>query len=110
MFLFRVILKRSNPLLQLLKGCQNILESVNLFCCEDGLHIESMDKSQICLLKLFMPKDSFKRYDYKKNNTIGINLKAINKALKFANKEEDMICIMQQSTDVLKVNIWNAKS
>lgn len=89
-----------------------ITENVNLEFLENGLYIQGMDNSQICIYDLNIDKDWFSMYEHTENSNFGINMIILAKILNVRNDnqkitiydENDKLSIEFESEEKNEIN------
>lgn len=87
-------------------------ESIVLNFSEDGVYIQGMDTSHICLFECKITNDWFDEYSYNVNNDnevgeIGISTKILGKVISTFNEEQVMEMEVNKKNDYLKLNFIN---
>lgn len=78
---FRVVVDSTDTLRKLLLLVNDLIEDVNMMFTEDGVRIQTMDSSHVCLTSVNVDKVHFKEYVMKQQVNIGIKLSNIIRVL-----------------------------
>tara|TARA_Y100000816_G_C26000904_1_gene522985 strand:+ start:179 stop:940 length:762 start_codon:yes stop_codon:yes gene_type:complete len=104
--------EKSEQFVHLFSNLKSITENVNIECLDDGLYIQGMDNSQICIYDLMIDKSWFTSYLNDENSVYGINMIIFSKILNIKNEnqkiiiydENDKFCVEFISEDIKEIN------
>ena len=83
--------EKTDLFVNLFTNLKFITENVNIECLEDGLYIQGMDNSQICIYELKIHKSWFNEYEYDENSIYGINMNILSRILSVKNDNQNII-------------------
>ncbi|MBI5228543.1 proliferating cell nuclear antigen (pcna), partial [Candidatus Micrarchaeota archaeon] len=68
----------------------NLVDEGSLEVTKNGLHLRTMDPSQIAMVDFLLPKEAFSGFDVEEERTVGINLVDLSKILARSRSEEKL--------------------
>ena len=78
----RVVFTSADIFLKVFTLLDELCDCVNLQFCENGIHINSMDSSHVCLVAVKFAKEYFEEYTIDSTITIGVKVSNLVKVLK----------------------------
>ncbi|CAG8500737.1 2026_t:CDS:2, partial [Cetraspora pellucida] len=76
---------------KVIKSAKELVSNVNIKFTEFGIRFINMNLAHVALILVFLELKSFKKYDYDKEETIGINLDYLNKILSQVKNKDTLI-------------------
>lgn len=83
--------EKTDLFVSLFTNLKLITENVNIECLEDGLYIQGMDNSQICIYDLKIHQSWFNVYQCDENSIYGINMNILSRILSVKNDNQNII-------------------
>jgi proliferating cell nuclear antigen len=83
--------EKSELFVNLFTNLKLITENVNIECIEDGLYIQGIDNSQICIYDLKIDKSWFNVYQCDSNSIYGMNMNILARILSVKNDNQNII-------------------
>jgi proliferating cell nuclear antigen len=83
--------EKTDLFVNLFTNLKLITENVNIECLEDGLYIQGMDNSQICIYDLKIHNSWFNIYEFDENSVYGINMNILSRILSVKNDNQSII-------------------
>lgn len=84
----------------LVDSVQDIVKEANFDFSHNGLSMQAMDSSHVCLLSIELPQTAFSHFRCDHPTTIGMSLTALAKLLKCCGND-DIVTLQQSNDDVL---------
>lgn len=103
---------KTNKISIIFNNLKHFSDSIVLNFNENGVYIQGMDSSHICLFECKITRDWFDEYSYNNDvNEIGISTKILGKVISTFSEEQVMEIDVEKNNDYLKLNFINgAKS
>ena len=68
----------------------NLVDEGSFVVSSDGIHLRTMDPSQIAMVDFHMPKSSFSKMDVEDKTSVGVNLADLSKILARTRQDEKL--------------------
>jgi len=95
----------------LLDQVANINPHINVhFRVEDGLYIQGMDHSRVCLFDISLTKEMFEEYTFEKELVVGINLEIVNKIFACRSKDQYLVIETGEESDNISISMVDGSS
>lgn len=92
---------KGGVLSQIVEAIKDLVESANFTLDDNGLSIQTMDMSHVCLVSLFIPKSSFYSFEPGEGTVFGVHLGSLSKVLKFSHPDSQLDAVLAESGDSL---------
>tara|TARA_A100001015_G_C14773389_1_gene626179 strand:+ start:96 stop:869 length:774 start_codon:yes stop_codon:yes gene_type:complete len=103
---------------RLIDSIKDIVKEVNLVWTPEGIRMQSMDSSHVCLVFFFLPKhDAFSHYTCDTEHVVGLSLISLQKVLKLCNNDDilslhydisdNKLQLIYESTNVSSISHFN---
>ena len=100
--MFVATLIEASLIKKVIESARELVTDVNIEFTESGIKFTSMDSAHVALVSVFLESKSFEKYDYDKEETIGINLDYLNKILSRV-KNKDTLTLKLEKPEFLSV-------
>lgn len=109
--MFEARLDRAVVLKRLVDATKDLCNEVNLDVSSEGITMQSMDTSHVCLVMFHLLATGFDRFECDEAQTIGINLDHLAKLLKCADPDDSIaLSTCERNADVLTIRIAGSQS
>eukprot|EP00177_Eucheuma_denticulatum_P000834 GFKZ01001502.1.p2 GENE.GFKZ01001502.1~~GFKZ01001502.1.p2 ORF type:complete len:281 (-),score=57.91 GFKZ01001502.1:1645-2487(-) len=88
--MFEARMAQSSTLKRVLDAIKELITQTNFDCSADGISLQAMDESHVCLATMKLRNQAFEMYRCDKPHSIGINLNSLSKILKCAANDDSV--------------------
>ena len=93
---------------EILNTIEDITDTCNFKCTEEGIKIQALDGFRTVLVQIFLGDAVFERYNSNIDLCLGINCKALKKVIKLCSPEDSIALKADQHSDVLSITSSNS--
>ncbi|NPD87089.1 MAG: proliferating cell nuclear antigen (pcna) [Asgard group archaeon] len=95
---FEMVLEDAKLMSNICSILSSIVAESSINLTEDGIKIKAFDATRISMIDFYMKKESFKHYDVKNSEVIGLSLETLNTILKTASTSESLRMALDDAT------------
>ena len=107
--MFEARLTQGILLKKMVDSIKELCKEVNFDCSENGIQMQSMDSSHVCLVHFELKADGFDHFRCDRPQTLGINLENLAKILKCAGNNDIITMKAEDNGDTLTLMFENDK-
>lgn len=100
--MFEATLTKASLFKKVIESARELVTDVNIDFTENGIEFTSMDPSHIALISVCLSSESFEKYNYDEEETVGINLNYLNNILNRV-KNDDTLTLRLGNSGSLSV-------
>ena len=102
---FRAVLSDYRILRDIVVGSQSVVSKANFDLSPDGISVMSQCDANVSFVEISLDKDMFDEYVCEVNQTLGIDLEALQKVLSCANAGDSVVISATEDADLLTVTL-----
>ena len=101
--MFEARILQAAVLKKLVEALRDLVDIANLECGPDGISLQAMDSSHVCLISLDLSSTGFETYSLPRPFSMGVKMASLSKILKCANNEDSVTMHADEEGDVLSL-------
>ena len=88
---------------KLVEALRDLVDDANLDCGPDGISLQAMDSSHVCLISLDLSSAGFETYSLARPFSMGVKMASLSKILKCANNDDSLTLRADEDGDILSL-------
>lgn len=103
-------LEQASVLKKVVDAIKDLVQDCNFDCNDSGIALQAMDNSHVALVAMHLKTEGFALYRCDRNIALGINLSSLQKVLRAAQNEDNLILKAEDTPDVLSLVFENTEN